>query len=226
MPKFTKASKNIEWAGYTWNPITGREPRFYPERLLINQRPKKKGAILKDTIVYTCTMDNFCGAGVEKSWRPEVFKFIRDNHDWKFVFLTKTPERAAKVKWPLNTKNVWVGAIVDKQNRVERAEEAFSKVKATVKFVSCEPLQEDLTFSNMEVFDWVIIGARDRGKDVKVEQPKKKWLTHLYEQARDAKCAVYMKPNLTVYPKGITERLKQYPKKGQPLNLFGQQTGS
>ena len=73
----------------------------------------------------------------------------------------------------------------------------------------------------MEVFDWVIIGARDGGKDVKPEQPKKKWITHLYEQAHDAKCAVYMKPNLTVYPKGINKRLKEYPKQGQSLKLFG-----
>ena len=216
MPRFTKASKNIEWAGYTWSPIPGREPMFY-----INQLPKNKGVILKDTIVYTCPMDNFCGEDVEPSWRSKIFKFIRNNKDWRFVFLTKNPRRAAKIKWPLNTKNVWVGAVVDKQKRVERAEKVFSKIKATVKFVSCEPLKEDLTFSKMEVFDWVIIGAKDRGKDVKPEQPKKKWITHLYEQAREAKCAVYMKPNLTVYPKNVTERLRQYSKKGHPLSLFG-----
>lgn len=137
------------------------------------------------------------------------------------MFLTKNPRRAARIKWPFKNKNVWVGVIVDKQNRVERAEKAFRELKATVKFVSCEPLMEDLTFSDLSPFDWMIIGARHRRKGVKPEQPKKKWVNHLYEQAREAGCAVYMKPNLTVYPKGITERLKQYPKKGQPLNILG-----
>lgn len=94
MPRFNSTNGNIDWAPYTWNPITGCmsncktcyardiinrnhskypngfEPTFYPERLLINQRPRRNGVLLRDTLVCTCsTMGDICGKGVKESWR-------------------------------------------------------------------------------------------------------------------------------------------------------------
>jgi protein gp37 len=41
--------------------------------------------------------------------------------------------------------------LVDVQSRVVPAMEAFRQVKAKVKFLSCEPLQEQLDFEDMSI---------------------------------------------------------------------------
>jgi len=92
-----------------------------------------------------------------------------------------------------------VGTTVDCQARVAAAEKAFAKIKATVKFLSCEPLMEQLTFKNLNAFDWLIIGPKRVGKDH--EQPKWEWVENLLYQARKADIQVYFKPHLSIRPR-------------------------
>jgi protein gp37 len=79
-------------------------------------------------------------------------------------------------------------------------------VKASVKFVSSEPLLEPLQFSKLELFDWIIIGSQSKTTQVPAKQPDRRWVFELMTQAYDAGCKVYCKPNLKA---GI----KEYPKK-------------
>ena len=106
------------------------------------------------------------------------------------------------IDWP---KNAWVGTTVDVQNRVKAAEEAFRQISASVRFISCEPLQEMVVFDSMEMFDWIIIGGRSRCSGLPEFQPKWEWVESLLGQARDHRLKVYFKPNLTSRP-------REYPK--------------
>jgi protein gp37 len=220
--QFNRTNENIEWALWSWNPVTGclhncdycyaRDianrfyaqkfvPTFLPARL---QAPRKMKvpAAAKDNIgeknVFTCSMADLFGKWVPQDWIDAVFSEVRAAPAWNFLFLTKFPKRLSEMDWP---KNAWCGTTVDTQHRVEMAEKSFSNVKAGVKWLSCEPLLQRLTFSSLEMFDWIVIGGQSRSTQTPEFQPKWEWVEHLIDQARKAKCKVYIKPNLTSRPR-------------------------
>lgn len=111
----------------------------------------------------------------------------------------KSPQRYLEFEFPGNS---WLGTTVDTQARVSEAERVFRKLKGVVvKWLSCEPLMERLTFKNLSVFDWVVIGGASASSMTQEFQPPWEWVEHLLNQARDAKCRVYFKPNLMSRPK-------------------------
>ena len=215
---FNKTNENIEWATWTWNPVTGcnhgckycyaREmanrfrdnfpngfnPTFYPERLDAPSNTKfPVSKHIGDRNVFVVSMGDLFGDWVNQEWIDAVLESVRKYPQWNYLFLTKNPKRLVDIEWP---DNAWVGTTVDIQARIKPAEEAFEKIKAKVKFLSCEPLSEELTFTNLKVFDWVIIGARSKTSQAPAMQPKREWVQSLIRQAWDAGCEVYCKPNL------------------------------
>ena len=219
---FNRTNENIEWASWTWNPVTGClhncpycyardiamrfnghfKPEFHPDRLDAPHNTKmpvtdKPG----DKNVFVCSMADLFGEWVPQEWIDAVIEKVRSAPQWNFLFLTKAPERLLTVEWP---DNAWVGATVDKQERVWNTEQAFSRLVATVKFVSCEPLLGPVRFEHPEYFDWIIIGGfspSTRGVDTHIDP---EWTRALWNQAKDAGCMAYFKPNAVV--------AKEYPR--------------
>ena len=81
------------------------------------------------------------------------------------------------------------------------AEDAFRKIDGVkVKWLSLEPLKEPLEFSDLSMFDWVVIGAQtetfQEGKTVPGFAPPFDWVARLVVQAHEAGCRVHLKPNL------------------------------
>ena len=208
---------NIEWARWSWNPVTGCkhnciycyardianrfyqhkfEPAIIPERLAIPRMmnpPPEAAHSIGYKNVFTCSMADLFGRWVPQDWIDAVFNVVIDSPKWNFLFLTKFPLRMAEQNWP---KNAWVGTSVDSQARVEAAERAFSKVKAGIKWLSCEPLLEPLKFKSLEMFDWIVIGGQTASTQAPEFQPRWEWIEDLLNQARRAKCKVYFKTNL------------------------------
>lgn len=56
--------------------------------------------------------------------------------------------------------NAWLGCIVDAQARVATAERAFRDMKASVRWLSVEPMRERLVFSDLSPFDWLVMGGQ------------------------------------------------------------------
>ena len=215
-------SDNIEWAYWSWNPITGcyhgcvycyaRDiaERFYPQKFdaaiipnrLSIPRYQKPPAEAAQSIgyrnIFTCSMADLFGKWVPQPWIDAVLDTVRESPEWNFLFLTKFPIRLSEQTWP---DNAWVGCTVDTQARVSSAERAFSKVKAGIKWLSCEPLLEPLKFSSLEMFDWVVIGGQSRSTQAPEFQPPWEWVESLVDQARSAGCQVYFKTNLHARPK-------------------------
>lgn len=228
------SDKSIEWAWWTWNPVTGCEhnclycyardianrfPEHYPNGFKPTFRPERLSAPLNTQIpelpdkadkadrigarhVFVCSMADLFGKWVPQEWIDAVLDAVRKSPHWGFIFLTKNPKRLATIDWPANAR---VGTTVDIQPRVKAAEEAFRDVNASYKFVSCEPLIERLTFSNLAVFDWVIVGGRSRSSQMPEMVPNLEWVNHIREQADAAGCCVYEKPNIRrrEYPEGM-----------------------
>jgi protein gp37 len=150
-------------------------------------------------------MADLFGEWVPQEWIDAVLKAVSDSPRWNFLFLTKNPKRLIDINWP---KNAWVGTTVDVQRRAKAAEEAFRQIKAPVKFISCEPLQEKLVFNSMEMFDWIIIGGRSRCSGLPEFQPQWEWVESIVKQAREYGLKVYFKPNLIVRPREYPEEFK------------------
>jgi len=221
--KFNRTNDNIEWAWWSWNPVTGCkhdceycyardianrfypekfEPTYHPERL---DAPKNTNPIIDSQggrSVFVCSMADLFGSWVPNDWINPVLKSVEQNPQWTFIFLTKNPRRLASIQFPANA---WVGCTVDTQARVKPSEEAMMNVKATVKFTSCEPMLEPLQFNNLAIFDWVIIGAQSKSTQCPEFQPESWWWIDLANKARQAGCKVYCKPNLTSRPKEYPE---------------------
>ena len=70
----------------------------------------------------------------------------------------------------------------------------MEKARATVKFVSCEPLLESVVFSKPEIFDWFLIGAKSEG--TKKVQPDSEWTQGIIAQAQGTGKKVWLKDNL------------------------------
>jgi hypothetical protein len=132
---------------------------------------------------------------VPAAWIEAVLQQVYDNPQWNFLFLTKFPIRLAEFEFP---ENAWLGTTVDAQARVANAEKAFSQLKGGIKWLSCEPMLERLTFSRLDLFDWVVIGGASESTQTPEFRPPREWVDHLERQAEAAGCRVYEKTNLMV----------------------------
>jgi protein gp37 len=209
---------NIEWAAWSWNPVTGCkhdcsycyardiaqrfypqgfEPTLHPDRLTAPYNtsvPKDAEANPAKRNVFANSMSDLYGRWVPQEWIDAVFKAMADNPQWNFLTLTKFPKRAAELVYP---KNVWIGTSVDLQVRVKPAEEAFSRIECGVKWLSIEPMIEPLQFSNPGLFDWVVIGGASRSSKTPEWTPPAEWIVRVAAQFLDANPSVkiYLKTN-------------------------------
>lgn len=195
-------SKDIEWAQWSWNPVTGclhncsycyardianmkRMEKVYPNGFAPSFRSHSLNAPRNTKVpdeaktdarfknVFTCSMADLFGRWVPKEWIDSVMKSVRENHQWDFLFLTKFPQRLSEIEIP---ENAWMGTTVDLQARVANAEKAFEKVNCRVKWLSVEPMIEPLKFARLDLFDWVVIGGASVAEGTKDENgDNQKW---------------------------------------------------
>lgn len=226
-PMNEQDDKNIEWAAWSWNPVTGCkhgcpycyardianrfyphgfEPTFHPDRMAMPANTENKGPRWDGDIgyrnVFVSSMGDLFGNWVPQEWIDAVLEAVTNANQWNFLFLTKNPERLTLIEWP---NNAWVGTTVDCQKRVTRAEDAFSRIKAKVKFVSCEPLSEAIIFAHPEYFDWLIIGGRRQSTQLPSLEPQWRWVKELSFQWWAIDRPVYWKVNANA-------RSREYPR--------------
>lgn len=228
---FNATNDNIEWAKWSWNPVTGCKhgcqycyardianrftghfnPEFHEDRLnapFYTKVPESRKNEPGIRNVFVCSMADLFGEWVPDEWIQKVMEQVRRAPQWNFLFLTKNPERYLTVDFPANC---WVGASADTQARTTRALTVFAKLategrKPTVTFLSSEPLSEAVSIGNATGLDWLIIGGRSKTTGMEAGQPRWEWVETLLFEARAASVSVYFKPNLTVQPKEYPER--------------------
>lgn len=148
--------------------------------------------------VFVCSMADLYGRWVPDEWIDQVHASMLASPQWQYILLTKFPARYVGLDLPTGA---WVGTSVDEQRRVRIAEDAFRQIDGvTVKWLSLEPLKEPLEFSDLSVFDWVVIGAQTETRQpdgtVPAFAPPFEWVAQIVAQAREAGCGVHLKPNL------------------------------
>ena len=162
---FNSTNDNIEWAKWSWNPMTGCkhgckycyardianryyehkfEPHFYPKRLSAPQNtkiPKGKENLPGYKNVFLCSMSDIGGEWVPIEWVNTIIDVMNKSPEWTYLLLTKNPKKYLEFEWPLNT---WLGATADTQKRATEAIKIFKQIEHPVKFLSCEPLEEKI----------------------------------------------------------------------------------
>jgi len=76
-------------------------------------------------------------------------------------------------------RNVWIGVTVEAvktKNRIDY----IRNLKATVRFISCEPLLEDLGELNLNGINWIIVGGES---GVQARPMKEEWVLNIKRQA-------------------------------------------
>ncbi len=175
----------IEWAQFSWNPVTGCLhgcPYCYARNITLTSKfskvfpygfaptlrpltvlaprhmsvPLEAATDTRFRNVFTCSMADLFGRWVPTPWIDAILQEMRDAPQWNFLCLTKFPKRAIEFDLP---PNAWMGTTVDLQARVKAAEDAFASITAGVRWLSLEPLLEPLTFTHLDRFDWMVIGG-------------------------------------------------------------------
>ncbi len=225
---FTETNVSVDWAVYTINPLSGClhtcsycyaryqaetlnrykqgfQPTFFPGRLLAfsEMEPPEETDHPRDKNVFVGSMSDVFGKWVPEWMIQSILDRAEANDGFDYLFLTKFPQKLSQFDFP---DNAWVGTTVDKKHRVALAERHFQEVSAKVKWLSCEPLLENVApkFDALSMFDCVVIGAQQAmGNAVEEKQPDFDWVVDLYRKAREAGCTVYFKENLDVFPKEL-----------------------
>jgi len=180
---------NIEWTDATWNPVRGCTKispgckHCYAETFAERWRgvpghpyeqgfdlrliPEKLGEPLRWTrprLVFVNSMSDLFHESVPHEYIRLVFEAM-NAADWHvYQVLTKRAARLREMttKFPVSLamqRHIWLGVSVeDRKYGLPRIDE-LRRARAAVRFLSVEPLLEDLGEIDLTNIDWVIVGG-------------------------------------------------------------------
>ncbi|MEH2504010.1 protein gp37 [Bradyrhizobium sp. AZCC 1578] len=107
-----------------------------------------------------------------------------------YQILTKRPDRMADVTAALPTlPNVWLGTSVESADYLERIKH-LRKVRATVRFISFEPLLGSVAAANLSGIHWAIVGGESGPR---ARPMLKEWVDEIEVVCRKSKTAFFFK---------------------------------
>ena len=141
--------------------------------------------------------------------RARLFRLIDQTPNLDWLLLTKRPENIERMMPPYRDThcdhkryscadvgcrggvrpNVWLGASVENRKAAERIK-VLRGIPAAVRFLSVEPLLEDLGTIDLTGIDWVIVGG-ESGHGARPMHPD--WARSLRDQCRAANVAFFFK---------------------------------
>ncbi len=209
------AESKIEWTDKTWNPVTGCTKisegcmHCYAEvmarRLKGMGKEKYKNAFLltlqPDALsepkkwlqphnVFVCSMGDLFHEKVPFEFIDKVLQTIRETPQHRYQILTKRAERMYEYFTSHAVpSNVWLGTTIESQRNIYRIE-YLRNLDAVVKFLSCEPLLEDLGKLDLTGINWVIVGGES---GMQARPMKEQWVLNIMEQCKCNDVAFFFK---------------------------------
>lgn len=143
--------------------------------------------------VFCGSMMDFFDKNSPEGAREALWKKIKatTNLDWQI--LTKRTANILRMlpsDWGDGYDNVWLGATCENKKSGLRRLEQLRDIPAKLRFLSVEPLLEDLGEVNLAGISWVIIGGESTSGYRKLEQ---EWVERLIAQCRDQNVPVFFK---------------------------------
>ena len=206
----------IEWTEETWNPVTGCskvsagcancyaekmahrlkamgaagydngfELTLLPERL---QQPFRKK---KPTRFFVNSMSDLFHEDVPDKFLDDVFAVMRQTPQHTYQILTKRayrlPQYFGSQKLP---SNIWLGVTVEDQASGIPRIDHLRNVDAAIRFLSVEPLLEDLGKFDLTDIHWVIVGGESGPQARPMNQ---EWVLSIKEQCEKSGSAFFFK---------------------------------
>lgn len=165
----------IQWTDATWNPWHGchkvspgckycymfrEKARYGQDGNMVSRSKTTFNAPLKwkePKLIFTCSWSDWF---VEEAnpWRGEAEEIIRKTPQHTYQILTKRPERIAG-NWPVPPlPNVWLGVSVESLKYKYRIDQ-LRETPAATRFISFEPLLENVGIVDLRGIHWVIVGG-------------------------------------------------------------------
>ncbi len=214
------ATSSIEWTDATWNPVRGCTKispgcahcyaetfaeRFrgvpghpYEQGFDLRLVPQKLSEPLKwasPKTIFVNSMRDLFHEDVPDNYIEQVARVMLAA-DWHtFQVLTK---RAGRLRELLRTRlafaadkpHIWWGVSVENRKHGLPRIDSLRHTPAAVRFLSIEPLLEDLGEINLEGINWVIVG----GESGQGARPMEKaWVLHIREQCATANVPFFFK---------------------------------
>jgi protein gp37 len=227
---------SIEWTTMTWNPTTGCtkispgckhcyaetmsrrlkamgmrgyergfEIATHPERLGDPRRQKRPQRFFVDS------MSDLFHAEIPFAYVDQVFAEIGATPEHTYMILTKRADRLAEYfqsrpapaqAWP----NVWLGVSVEDRTYGLTRLDYLRRVDCRVRFLSVEPLLEDLGVMDLRGIHWVIVGG-ESGPQARPMQPA--WAEGVLRQCQAADLPFFFKQWGTWGPDGVKRSKKR-----------------
>ena len=210
----------IEWTDATWNPVRGCTKvspgcmhcyaETFAERFRgVPGHPYEQGFDLRlvptkleeplrwraPRMVFVNSMSDLFQRDVPDDFIVAVVNVMQRAHWHTFQVLTKRPARLAAL---LRTKlcaaaqcgHIWWGVSVENREHGLPRIDMLRQVPAAVRFLSVEPLLEDLGSLDLQGIHWVIVGG-ESGPGARPMQQK--WVISLRDQCRAAAVPFFFK---------------------------------
>lgn len=145
----------------------------------------------KPTIYFVNSMSDLFHKGIPDEFLDRVFDVIRQTPQHTYQILTKRAERLpVYFKDRICPNNVWLGVSVeDRKYGVPRID-YLRKVSARIRFLSIEPLLENLGEINLDGIHWVIVGGESGPK---ARPMRSEWVENIKRQADAVNTAFFFK---------------------------------
>lgn len=206
----------IEWTEQTWNPTTGctktspgckhcyaevmsarlhaMKARGYENGFQLTLMPERLDQPLKrkkPTVYFVNSMSDLFHEDIPDSYLDDVFSVIEKTPQHTYQILTKRAERLPDY---FNQRrcptNVWLGVSVeDRKFGVPRIDQ-LKRVNASIRFLSIEPLLEDIGTIDLNGIHWVIVGGESGPK---ARPMKPEWVENIKTQADKTGVAFFFK---------------------------------
>jgi len=209
----------IEWTDATWNPVTGCTKvsagcdNCYAERFserfrgvpghpfstgfdltLRPERLEQPLAWKKSRMIFVNSMSDLFHKNVPVSYVAQVFDVMERADQHVFQVLTK---RSSLMRNFVNARygtrktppHIWLGVSIESPKVLVRLEH-LQQAKASVRFVSFEPLLERIGKLSLEGVDWAIVGG-ESGHRARPIKPV--WVRELRDQCQAQNVAFFFK---------------------------------
>jgi protein gp37 len=210
----------IEWTDATWNPVRGCTKispgckhcyaevfaeRFrgvpghpYEQGFDLRLVPEKLREPLKwksPRFIFVNSMSDLFQPGVPDDYIVQVAEVMSSANWHTFQVLTKRSDRMrdllnSKLRFAAHVAHIWWGVSVENQKHGLPRIEHLRASNVAVRFLSIEPLLEELGRMNLSGIHWVIVGG-ESGHGARPMQ--KEWVISVKRQCREARVPFFFK---------------------------------
>ena len=145
----------------------------------------------KPHTIFVCSMGDLFHKDVPISFINKIMKTIKFTPHHRYQLLTKRSERMVEYfKTHDIPQNAWLGVTVEATEYKKRINDLRLIKGASIRFLSFEPLLNDLSELDLSNIDWVIVGGES---GVSGRCMKKEWIINIKEQCENQGVSFFFK---------------------------------